>query len=177
MGPDKIHPRILKESAEVIYFPLYCILRQSFDQCKLPDIWMCANVTHIHKKGDKIITGNYRRVSLTSQVCKLCEKLVRDKLVTFIERILASEQHGFRRGRSCLINLLVTLEEWTKLYDDGLPFNALYLNFQKAFDSVPHARLIYKLQSYGIVGRLCSWIEDFLSGRKQRVCLNGAVSP
>ena len=72
----------------------------------------------------------------------------------FIERILASEQHGFRRTRSCLTNLLVTLEEWAKLYDGGLPFDILCPDFQKAFDSVPYARLIYKLQSCGIVGRL-----------------------
>ena len=177
LGPDEIHPRVLKECADVIYFPLYCILRQSLDQGKLPKIWKYANITPIHKKGDKMVTGNYRPVSLTSQICKLCEKLVRDKIVMFIEKILAVEQHGFRRGRSCLTNLLVTLEEWTKWYDDGLAFDVLYLDFRKAFDSVPHARLIYKLRRYGICGKLCNWIEDFLSDRKQRVCLNGTCSP
>ena len=176
MGPDEVHPRVLKESAEIIYLPLFCILRQSLDQCKLPDIWKRANITPIHKKGDKAVAGNYRPVSLTSQICKLCEKLVRDRLVSHLEEMLSNDQHGFRRGRSCLTNLLVTLEEWTKVYDEGLPFDALYLDFQKAFDSVPAARLMYKLDKYGIRGKLFNWIENFLSDRKQRVCLNGSSS-
>jgi hypothetical protein len=109
MGPDEIHPRVLKESAEVLYFPLYCILRQSIDQCKLPNIWKQANVSPIFKKGDKTSTGNYRPVSLTSQICKLCEKLVRERVVNHLESMICNEQHGFRKGRSCLTNLLVTL--------------------------------------------------------------------
>ena len=80
---------------------------------------------------------------MTLQVRKLREKLVRDKLVIFIE-ILAIEQHGFRRGRSYLACLLVTLEKWAKLYDDGLLFKVLYFHFWKAFDSVSHARLVYQ---------------------------------
>ena len=158
------------------FFPLYCIFRQSLDQSKLPDIWKWANVTPIYKKGDKANTCNYRPVSLTSQVCKIFEKLVKEKLLVFTKNIIANEQHGFRRGRSCLTNLLVTLEEWTKLQDSGSPFDVLYLDFQKAFDSVPHARLVYKLRKYGIGDKLSNWIEDFLGGRKQRVCINKASS-
>ena len=63
--------------------------------------------------------------------------------------------------RSCLTNLLTSLEEWTKLYDEGIPFDALYLDFKKAFDSVPHCKLIYKLRQYGMSGRLICWLEDF----------------
>ena len=176
MGPDDVHPRVLKEAADFLFFPLYCIMRQSIDQCKVPDMWKFANVTPIFKKGCRSVSSNYRPVSLTSQVCKLLEKLIRDKTVTFVERIICNEQHGFRKGRSCLTNLLSTLEEWTDLYDRGLPFDTLYLDFKKAFDSVPHARLIYKLQSCGVVGNLCYWFEDFLRDRKQRVCVNGSKS-
>ena len=63
-----------------------------------------------------------------------------------------------------------------KLQDSGSPFDVLYLDFQKAFDSVPHARLVYKLRKYGIGDTLSNWIEDFLGGRKQRVCINKASS-
>ena len=178
MGPDDIHPRVLKELSEIIYFPLYCIFRQSLDIGVLPETWKVANVTPIFKKGNKLITENYRPVSLTSQVCKLCEKLVRKNIVNFLEGndIFCEEQHGFRKGRSCLTNLLTTLEEWTELYDNGLPFDTLYLDFRKAFDSVPHARLTYKLYKYGIRGKLNVWIEDFLRGRKQSVSVNGSKS-
>ena len=90
----------------------------------------------MHKKGDKMVTGNYRPVSLTLQ-----KKLVRDKIVMFVEKILVVEQHGFHIGRSCFTNLLVTLEEWTKLHDDGIAFDFLYPDVRKAFVSVLHARL------------------------------------
>ena len=96
------------------FFPLDCIFRQSLDQSKLPDIWKWANFTPIYKKCDKANTCNYRPGSLTSQVCTIFEKLVKEKLLVFTKNIIANEQHGFRRGRSCLTNLLVTLEEWKK---------------------------------------------------------------
>jgi hypothetical protein len=176
MGPDEIHPRVLQECAEELHFPMFCIFRQSFDQCKVPENWKFANVIPIFKKGDTSVIGNYRPVSLTSPICKICEKIVRDAIVTFTINKLCDDQHGFRKGRSCVTNLLLTLEEWTSFYDEGLPFDVLYFDFKKAFDSVPHARLIYKLQSNGIVGKLCYWVEDFLKDRKQRVCINSTKS-
>lgn len=178
MGPDDIHPRVLKELADCIYFPLFCIFRMSLDSGVVPEMWKLANVTPIFKKGDKLTTENYRPVSLTSQVCKLCEKLVRERIVNFFEsnNIFCNEQHGFRKGRSCLTNLLTTLEDWTFLYDNGLPFDALYLDFRKAFDSVPHVRLSYKLHKYGVTGKINKWIEDFLLGRKQSVCVKSSKS-
>ena len=171
MGPDEIHPRVLKELVEQIYFPLYCIMRQSIDEGVLPDIWKVAHVTPIFKKGNEMLTENYRPVSLTSQVCKLCEKIIRQRIVDFLEcnNVLCDQQHGFRKARSCLTNLLCTLEEWTKLHDEGKPFDVLYLDFRKAFDSVPHVRLSYKLYKMGIRGKINVWIEDFLRSRKQTV--------
>ena len=178
LGPDEIHPRVLKEAAEVIFLPLYCIMRQSIDQCSLPSIWKTANVTPIFKKGDRVLAENYRPVSLTSQVCKICEKIIRHRIVEFLEKnnLFCDEQHGFRKARSTLTNLLTTLDEWTRLYDEGLPFDVLYLDFRKAFDSVPYARLLYKLRKCGITGKLNGWIEDFLNNRNQAVCINGAKS-
>ena len=178
MGPDEIHPRVLKECAENLYFPLYCVMRQSLDQGKLPDIWKKANVTPIFKKGEKSVTGNYRPVSLTSHVCKLTEKIIRQALVQHLENhdLICDEQHGFRKARSCLTNLLSTLEDWTSMYDEGTAFDAIYLDFRKAFDTVPHGRLIYKLHKYGIRGNISAWIEDFLRDRKQRVIVNRSKS-
>ena len=77
-------------------------------------------------------------MSLTSQVCNIFKKIIRQRLVEYIEHynMLSNEQHGFRKGRSCLTNLLSTLEDWTKMYDDGMPFDAIYLDFRKAFDTV-----------------------------------------
>ena len=178
MGPDDIHPRVLKELEDHVYFPLYCIMRQSIDESTLPHVWKVAHVTPIFKKGNKMLAENYRPVSLTSHICKLCEKIIRQRVVNFMEdnEIFCDQQHGFRKARSCLTNLLCTLEEWTRIYDEGKPFDILYLDFRKAFDSVPFARLSYKLHNIGIRGKLNMWIEDFLRCRKQAVCINGSKS-
>ena len=91
-------------------------------------------------------------------------------------RLIRDTQHGFRSGRSCLTNLLDILEYITKELDDGNSIDVIYLDFSKAFDKVPHRRLVYKLRLHGIGGRLVDWISEWLSDRKQRVVLNGAMS-
>ena len=84
-------------------------------------------------------------------------------------------QHGFRKGRSCATQLIEVMEQWTE-DDKKNSIDVIYLDFQKAFDPVPHKRLIHKLKGYGISGNLLLWIEDFLHERKQRVVLNGQSS-
>jgi hypothetical protein len=86
---------------------------------------------------------------------------------------MTKHQHGFSNKRSCLTNLLETLEEWTKAKDAGNNVDIIFLDFKKAFDTVPHGRLLHKLQSYGISGNLLNWIRNFLVGREMRVIVNG----
>ena len=91
----------------------------------------------------------YRPVSLTSVICKLLERLIKDHMVDFLVRhkLLNSSQHGFLKARSCLTNMLCFLEEITKWIDEGLPLDIIYLDVQKAFDKVPHQRLLLKLKA------------------------------
>ena len=107
--------------------------------------------------------------------------IVLDVLLDFTERnqIISCEQHGFQKGCSCTTQLLECIADWTKGYEDKAcsGTDAIYLDFCKAFDSVPHLRLIYKFQQLGIRGNLLQWIKAFLIGRRQRVILrNGASS-
>jgi len=106
------------------------------------------------------------------------ESIIRDKLVNHMMNndIFCDAQHGFFPGRSCMTQLLVTLERWTELLDGGDPVDLIYLDFRKAFDTVPHRRLIKKLEAYGIKGGLLTWIENSLSGRRQCVVVNGKLS-
>ena len=90
--------------------------------------------------------------------------------------LLHEAQHGFRPRRSCVTQLLSTLDDLSKMTENGDPIDAVSLDFSKAFDSVPHRHLIKKLQSYGVTGRLLSWIRAFLVGRRQRVVVNGCRS-
>ena len=177
-GPDHMHSRVLKELGSVISLPLSLIFQTSFTTGTVPEDWKMANITAIHKKGDKRAADNYRPISLTSVVCKVMESIISDALVIHIKvnGLFSSKQFGFLKGRSTTLQLLNVLDEWTKLLDTGTTIDVVYTDFQKAFDSVPHRRLMSKLEAYGVHGHLLSWINSFLLGRKQRVVINGLES-
>jgi ribonucleases P/MRP protein subunit RPP40 len=90
--------------------------------------------------------------------------------------LIRDSQHGFRRGRSCLTNLLTFLDKVTRAADEGHDVDAIYLDFAKAFDKVPHQRLLVKLRNLGIGGSFLRWIRDWLDGRRQRVHVGGRGS-
>nr|VZI48127.1 unnamed protein product [Spirometra erinaceieuropaei] len=170
-GPDAILAKLLKELASEMSKPLALIFQTSFVTGCLPSDWKSATITPLFKGGSRASANNYRPVSLTSICCKIMEKIIKKALVQFLEQhhLLSDAQHGFRSGRSCLTNLLLTLERRTKARDEGKVVHAIYIDFKKAFDSVPHQRLLYKLRNAGIRGRLLVWIQSFLAGRSQRV--------
>ena len=177
-GPDKITPRVLKEIKHQICKPLSIIFNKSLTAGKVPSDWKLANVTPIFKKGDKSHPGNYRPISLTSIVCKLMETIIRDNMVKFFEEnnIINNSQHGFCSKRSCLTNLLDFFHYIFEVFDESRSVDIIYLDFQKAFDKVPHQRLLSKLLAHGISGNIHNWLADWLSERKQRVVLNGVTS-
>ena len=91
-------------------------------------------------------------------------------------KLINPSQHGLLKAKSCLTNLLCFLEEITKWVDDGSPVDVIYFDFQKAFDKVPHQRLISKLKSHGMGNYIINWIEQWLTDRRQRVVVDGEVS-
>ncbi len=177
-GADGIHPKVLHECCRTLADPLHTLFRRSLQEDHIPDDWRVANVIPIYKKGGRRKAGNYRPVSLTSQVCKVMEKIVRDGMLRHVARhaLLSDSQHGFTKGRSCLTNLLETIEEWTAWLDEGQGIDVIYLDYQKAFDTVPHMRLVHKLSQYGIRGHVNAWVKDFLTDRQQRVVVNTSSS-
>jgi hypothetical protein len=174
-GPDGLHPRVLKELAPVLCNPLSDLMQKSMNAGELPTSWKDANITALHKKGAKNVPNNYRPVSLTSQICKIMESIIRDNVLQHLSHysIVSSSQHGFTPGRSCSTQLVECFEDWLEAIDDGHSVDIIYLDFQKAFDSVPHQRLLMKMEALGISGNLLKWCSDFLHKRRQRVVLNG----
>ena len=154
--PDSLHPRISKELADCLCKSLTLIFKHSLEPGELPACWKTAEVTAIFKKVNRSDPENYRPVSLTCIICKVLEKLVRDILVNHmtINNLFYEYQHGFLKGRSCITNLRFILEELTKARDHGVTADVVYLDFAKAFDSVPNKRLIPKLWSYQIEGKI-----------------------
>ena len=177
-GFDQIHPRVLKETRERIAKPLSIILNDSIQTGEVPHDWRLANITAIHKKGNKALPNNYRPVSLTSICSKIMEKHIRSHLMDHLRRhnILSTKQYGFVSGRSTLLQLLRVMDSWTESLDRGEEVDVIFLDFKKAFDSVPHGRLLDKLKYYGVKGRVLNWIKNFLSDRRQRVSLQGTTS-
>ena len=111
-------------------------------------------------------------------ICKLLERLIKDHMVDFLvkHKLLNSSQHGFLKAKSCLTNMLCFLEEITKWIDVGSPVDIIYLDFQKAFDKVPHQRLLLKLKAHGIGDSITDWIEQWLTDRRHRFVVDGEVS-
>ena len=106
------------------------------------------------------------------------ESILRDAIVDHlsVNKLLLPSQHGFMKSKSCLTNLLEYLDTLTKLVDEGHSVDIIYCDFAKAFDKVPHQRLLIKMKAHGIQGEVLKWVEEWLSGRKQRVVLNGKTS-
>ena len=169
---------LIKELATELSFPLKLLFDKTLAQGKLPTQWKTAEVRPIFKKGVKTTPGNYRPVSLTSIVCKVFESFVKDKIFNHLtdNNLLSDHQYGFCGGRSCTTQLLNTINDWFTYLDINVPVDAIYLDFRKAFDTVPHERLMTKLYGYGIRGQLLIWIRDFLKDRYQYVTINDKSS-
>ena len=132
----------------------------------------------VHCDGDKTKSANYRPVSLTVHLIKLYERVVRKQMATFLEdgNLLSTSQHGFRKGRSCLTQLLHHYDNLLRNLLENKVTDVLYLDFSKAFNKVDHEILLRKLHNIGIRGKLYDWISDFLTERKQTVKVDGKSS-
>ena len=132
----------------------------------------------VFKKGSKKEVCNYRPVSLTPVPCKILEHIIFHHIIGHLDayHVLVNYQHGFRRGHSSESQLITIVEHLVRNSDHGKQTDVLLLDFSKAFDTVPHKRLLKKLDHYGIHGPLIKWIESWLCGRTQTVVVNGSQS-
>jgi len=114
----------------------------------------------LHKKGLKSDTANYRPDSLTSVCCKLLGSLKNYHIINYLleNDPLSNRQYRFAKGRSTMLQLLHWLEKWTEYLEKGKQIDTIYSDFEKAFDKVPHKKLISKLHSYGLHGSIINWI-------------------
>ena len=177
-GPDGFPAMMLKQCRLSLAHPLFLIWRKSMNEGTVPDICKKANITPIHKGKSRAIPKNYRPVALTSLLIKTFEKVIRNQLVNFFDEhdLLNDSQHGFRRTRSCLSQLLAHFDHITRLLELGNCVDVVYLDFAKAFDKVDIGITLRKLKSLGIHGHLGKWLQSFLSGRLQSVLVEGKKS-
>ena len=128
----------------------------------------------IFKTGDRCSVRNYRPISLLSVVSKVLEKLVYNNIVNFLTNSISVSQFGFLRGRSSLQQLLVF---FNIVLSSASQIDVIYLDFRKAFDSVAHNELLFKLWKFGIIGNIWFWLRAYLSNRVQYVSIGQSTSP
>jgi len=179
-GHDNLSNRMLKICDSSIVKPLIKIFRNCVEDGKFPSQWKKANVTPIHKKGDKSLISNYRPISVLPICSKLFEKMIYTVLYKYLcsNNILDINQSGFRSGDSCTNQLTAIIHDILKSFDSNptLEVRGVFLDISKAFDRVWHEGLIYKLECQGVQGNFLKLIKDFLNERFQRVVLNGQSS-
>ena len=178
-GPDKLPARLLKETAHQIAPMCTHLFSQSYQHGLLPDSWTRSTVCPIFKKGNRSLPENYRPISLTAIPCKLFEHIIVSKIWDHLNKhnIITNRQHGFRKGMSCETQLIEALHDWTEIMNQGQgQIDVILLDFSKAFDTVPHQRLLHKLKSYGITHHTLNWINAFLTNRTHQVLVNGSHS-
>ena len=177
-GPDSIPNLVLKKCSHNLAPAVTCLFQKSLDSEKLPKDWTDANVSPIFKKGDRHIPANYRPVSLTSVLSKLLEHIICHAMHAHFDQhhVLTNLNHGFRAGYSCETQLLTVSDELGKSTDNGKRIDVGVLDYSKAFDTVPHNKLLHKLNAYGIRGSTLGWIRAFLTTRHMRVIVEGEAS-
>jgi len=177
-GPDGYSSFLLKNVATSIAFPLSLIFSESFCEGQVPYVWKQAIVTPSFKKGSPCDPGNYRPISLTCVCCKVMETVIKDQLLAFLLRNskITKQQHGFLSKHSTCSQLIECLHDWTMALNAKNSVHAAYIDFSKAFDSVVHSKLLYKLKMCGIRGKLLLWVAAFLSNRTQYVKVGSVYS-
>lgn len=154
------------------------IFRISLDSGTPPSQWKHSIVIPIYKKGNKHDVNNYRPISLTSTLSRTFERILASNILQFLlgNNLISEHQFGFLPKRSTTLQLLSTLQEWYNGLLDRNPTDCIYIDFRKAFDSVPHRFLLHKLYLYGIRGKIHDWISNFLNDRTFVVKIDDSIS-
>ncbi|NQY00907.1 MAG: hypothetical protein HRT70_07220 [Flavobacteriaceae bacterium] len=177
-GPDNIPYCVLKAGSPILVPQLCRLFQFFFDNNVVPSQWKIAHVTPIFKKGNRKDPANYRPISLTCCTCKLMESCVRELIWQFwsTKNLISPTQFGFTPRSSCASQLLKFLDDITTSVDNGDCVDVIYLDFSKAFNSVPHERLLRKLSALGIQGKVLNWVRNFLTERSEIVIVEGVKS-
>ena len=178
-GPDNIHPILLKNLADELATPLSIIFNKSYNTATLPSDWLISHVHPIYKgSGSRFSPDNYRPVSLTSVVCKLMESIIKDAILQHMltQHLFTPYQHGFLPKRSTLSALLSTHFDWINSIKSHTHTHCVFFDLSKAFDSICHRKLLYKLSLYSLHPVCLAWIKAFLSDRLQRVKIKSCLS-
>ena len=176
VGCDGMHPSVLKHCASSLVEPVTKLFNLSLSTSKVPDEWKVHKICPIPKSKDVIDVTKYRPISLLCILSKVLESLVYDRLISFVRPQLSKSQFGFLKNRSYITQLLLSCSRITESMEIKCSSDVIFLDFAKAFDSVPHGELLYKIWKLGITGPLWFWLQDYLSDRLHYVSIENGSS-
>jgi hypothetical protein len=178
-GHDRLNNKLIKGIKEGITLPLTIIFNKSIEKGNIPDSLKLAEIKPIYKgKGSKLDCQNYRPISLLPSISKILEKIIYNRLLEYLENnnLLDENQYGFRKNRSTIDAITNLIGHITSNHENKKISLALFIDMSKAFDTIDHNILIYKLQKYGITGTALNLIKNYLTNRQQRVKINETIS-
>ena len=178
VGPNSIQPGILAKVSEILAEPISKICNISFSTGVFPDPLKISKVIPIHKKESKLEVGNYRPISLLSNINKIIEKLMHFRMQVYLEKhkMIYNLQFGFREKHSTNHAIIGMIEKIQQAMKNKQLAVGIFIDLQKAFDTVNHDILLDKLNHYGIKGISNRWFRSYLSQRKQFTSIDGVNS-
>lgn len=178
-GIDQIPQSLLFDLPNSFAKPLSIIFTKCFDLGLLPSEWKTAKIFPKHKKGNKNLITNYRPISNLCAVSKVFESIIAEVLILYLihNNFLNKNQHGFRKMRSTVTQLLEIMVSWINAIVSGKNIDVFYIDLAKAFDTVSHQKLLQILKNMGIRGKLLKWFESYLTNRTQVVVIENSISP
>ena len=177
-GHDGLSSSLLKQIIYVIASPLAHIFNLSMSCGVCPKLLKIAKVIPIYKKDDPQQISNYRPISILPSISKILEKIIHNRLYTFVttNNLLSPNQYGFRKNHSTDLAVVELYDKITNAMAEKQHVIGIFMDLSKAFDTLNHDILLYKLKTYGIRGTALSWFKDYLSNRQQFTSYNGVNS-
>ena len=177
-GPDGLSARMLKSTATSITTSVTKLFNLSISKCRVPMMWKKSAIVPIPKASDVSSPSNYRPISLLPLLSKLLEIHFHSLITQHLRSrlIFSDSQWGFTEGRSTVTALIKCVDDWLKMMEEGKEICAVFFDYRKAFDTVPHQPLMAKLTGLELDHTILCWLQDYLSYRSQTVVAGGETS-
>ena len=171
-----IPTKVIKSNSDIFTDALYSEFNRSLETSVFPPSMKLANVTPVHKKGNRSDKDDYWSVSILPNLSKFFKRCIYNQIAPFFDKIFSKQQRGFKKGHSAQHSLIVLLEKWKESVNQEHVFRVLLTDLSKSFDCLPRNLLIAKLNAYGFDSNVVSFFYDYLTSHKQRFKISDTYS-